>query len=68
MVSPTVGREEVHSRPQPPPAQPPAAQGAGTLDRGAARAGAAVAVLLSAAIYLGSRRLVDFDATLVATA
>jgi hypothetical protein len=36
-----------------------------TIDRGAAWIGSAVAALLSAAIYLGSRRLMDFDATLI---
>lgn len=40
-------------------------RGHGAVDRGAACAGAAVGALLSVAIYVGSRRLMDFDVMLI---
>jgi hypothetical protein len=62
-ASPAIVREEI--RPGQSPVHPVPGGGHGAVDRGAAWAGAAVAALLSAAIYLGSRRLMDFDAMLV---
>lgn len=69
MASPTVVRDET-SLPGAPgaagaPGRPSSQPGSGSLDRGAAWAGAAVGVLLSVAIYVGSRRLMDFDVTLI---